>query len=103
MKVNADSKVIIIVVATVFVYPLAFTKNLKALSHFTLINLFIVLFFCFVMIWEKDINVPLNESLKSVQMFIFGGFTTTFPSAIFAYMSHANVLDVYRVQKDILK
>jgi len=43
---------------------------------------------------------PFLESFKTTKMFILGGFSTTFSSAVFAYMSHTNVLDVFKELKE---
>lgn len=86
-----------VIVATIFVLPLSLAKELKQLRYLCLLSFFFVIFLCFVVFQESFTYQPFSHSIKSINQFTFGGLSTTFPTAVFSYMSHSNVLDVFGV------
>jgi len=96
---DPENKMLPIIIATVFVLPLSISKELKALRYFCLVNLFFVLFFCYVVVQQAYDYQPIVDSFKSTKFFLWSGFSTTYPSAVFAYMSHNNILDVFKELK----
>lgn len=85
-----------IIVATVFVLPLSLAKELKSLRYFCLLSFFFILFLAFVIIYESFTFVDFSANVKIMKDFDFSGTSTTFPTAIFAYLCHPNVLDVFK-------
>lgn len=80
------------------VVPLSLPKELTSLRYFCLLSFAFVLYLCGVVVGESfHYNPPFADNLNSLTLFTFSGIATTFPTGVFAYMSHPNVLDVYRV------
>jgi len=98
--IDPNSKILPVVIATIFILPISITKELKALRFFCLLNLFLVLYFCYVVLSQAIEYQPFFDSFQTTKSFILSGFSTTFPSAVFAFMSHTNVLDVFRELKE---
>jgi len=84
-------------IATFFVFPLAVGQEYRALRYFCLIKFTFVSFFLFVVIYEAFDYGSAISNLKDISLFNLMGFTTTFPTGVFAYSSHVNVLDVFKV------
>jgi amino acid permease len=55
-----------------------------------------IFYLTFVIIYQCFQQGNLELNFRNVTYFNFMGITTTFPTAIFAYMCHPNVLDVFR-------
>jgi len=83
-------------IATFFVFPLAVGEEYKALRYFCLIKFTFVSFFLIVVIYEAFDYASTIDSIKTMNLFTFMGFTSTFPTGVFAYSSHVNVLDVFQ-------
>ena len=62
-----------------------------------------IVFLAFVIIYESFTFTDFADSSKYVKAFAFSGTSTTFTTAIFAYLSHPNVLDVFKVDKKLSK
>jgi len=84
-------------VATVFVLPLSLAKELKSLRYFCLLSFLFILFLAGVVVFEAFNFTDFKSSFDSVKNFDFTGTSTTFSTAVFAYLSHPNVLDVFKV------
>jgi len=94
-----DNKMLPVIIATVLVLPLSISKELKALRYFCVLNVLFVLFFCYVVVDQAFDYQPIVDSFKSTSFVLWSGFSTTYPSAVFAYMSHNNILDVFKELK----
>ena len=58
-----------------------------------------IFYLAFVIIYEtfNPAVSDLESNLKQLKYFDISGITTTLPYAIFAYMCHPNVLDIFHV------
>lgn len=93
-------KITTAVMTLVFIIPISLTKQLRNLRYICLVSFFFVVFLCCVVFFEKFFfEPPPPEDNKGVRIFDFGGASITFPTAIFTFMCHSNVLDVYGVHK----
>jgi len=92
---NPESKPLAIIITTVFVYPLCLARQLRRLKYFTIANIFFVLFLCLVVANEGYDYQSVSRGFETAKMAVFSGVFTTFPSAIFSYTSHGNILGVY--------
>jgi amino acid permease len=79
------------------VLPMSLAKELKSLRYFCLLSFFFILFLALVIIIESFSYVNFEDNVKIMKKFDFSGTSTTFPTAIFAYLCHPNVLDVFKV------
>jgi amino acid permease len=82
-----------------FVLPLSLAKELKRLTYFCMISFIFVVYLCILVIvecWTYP-KVSFSTNFADTQNFLLAGITTTLPTAVFAYMSHPNVLDIYKV------
>ena len=78
--------------------PMSLPKELKSLRYFCLLSFFFVLYMCLVVITECFVyNPPFSANWDNIQNFALAGLSTTLPTSVFAYLSHPNVLDIYRV------
>jgi len=85
-----------VIVATVFVLPLSLAKELKSLRYFCLLSFLFILFLAGVVIFEAFNFTDFKSNWKSINNFEIKGTSTTFSTAVFAYLSHPNVLDVFK-------
>jgi amino acid permease len=92
---SPDSQLLSVILATVFMLPLALPRELSGLKYFTFANLLIILLMCYAVIYEGFAYEPIAKSFSTTSMFTLGGFTTTFPTIIFSVTSHPNVIDVF--------
>ena len=97
MKADPQSQIMPIIIATTIVLPLSLAKELKSLRYLCLLSFFFVIFLCYVVVQEAFTYQPISEATSSLNQFTLAGFSTTFPTAVFSYMSHSNVLDVFGV------
>ena len=95
---NADI-IIICAISTFFVLPLSLTKELNQLRYLCLMSFCFVVFMCFSVFGEYFESPPVIDAEKSIDLFNAIGVTTTFPTAIFAFMSHPNILDIWGVKQ----
>ena len=56
-----------------------------------------ILFLAGVVVFEAFNFADFKSSVDSVKNFDFSGTSTTFSTAVFAYLSHPNVLEVFKV------
>lgn len=93
--INPDSQLLTLILATVFMLPLALPRELSGLKYFTFVNLLIILLMCYAVIYEAFVYEPVAKSFATTGMFTLAGFSTTFPTIIFSVTSHPNVIDVF--------
>ena len=80
---------------TIVILPLALQRDLSALRYACLIGFGFILYLGAVIIYQSFTIVDFSANLSRVDNFKITGLGITFPTAIFSYSYHPNVLYVY--------
>ena len=94
---NHNSPIFIFLLATIFIYPLAVGQEYRTLRYLSAAKFVFVIIFMIVVVYEVFEYDHIWTNLHTVKHFQWAGFATTAPTAMFAFSSHPNALDVYRV------
>lgn len=96
MEGDTPQQILLVVIAFLLL-PLSLTKRLKRLRYLCLMSFLFVVFLCFVVFLQVFFFQPPKQKGLDIKWFVPEGFTDTFPTAVFAFMSHPNILDVFGV------
>ncbi len=77
---------------------MAVGQEYRTLRYFSACKFLFVTLFIIVVIYEAFEYDHVWTNLHTVKLAQWSGFATTAPTAFFAFSSHPNALDVYRVR-----
>jgi amino acid permease len=91
-----------LIVATFLVYPLCLAKELKQLRYAYILSFFFVVIMTLVIVYQAFVfaedgnEAHFMRNLADVDRWNFGGASSTFATAVFAYSCHPSALDVFK-------